>query len=88
MDLVNMITLNMRVLLNPFRLLYMVVFAKHLPKLFWNWDALEALIELWRPKTHTFIFPEFKATVLLEEVNILFGWSHLEHADDLSKLPP
>ena len=83
-----MITLDMRMLLNPFRLLHMVVFAKHLPKLFWHWESLAALIELWHPKTHTFIFQEFEATVLLEEVDLFLGWSHLEHADDLSGLPP
>ena len=34
---------------------------------------LRALIELWHPQTHTFVFPSFEATVLLEEVEILLG---------------
>ena len=87
-DLTELITLDMRMLLNPYRLLHMVIYAKHLLKLVWHWESLGALIELWRPKTHTFIFPEFEATVLLEEINMFLGWSHLEHADDLTKLPP
>ena len=65
----------------------MVVYAKHLPKLVWHWESLGALIELWHPKTHTFIFQEFEATVLLEEISLFLGWSHLEHADDLTRLP-
>ena len=32
-----------------------------------------ALIELWHPQTHTFVFPSFEATILLEEVEILLG---------------
>ena len=31
------------------------------------------MIELWHPQTHTFIFPSFEATILLEEVEILLG---------------
>ena len=28
---------------------------------------------MWHPQTHTFIFPSFEATILLEEVEILLG---------------
>ena len=31
------------------------------------------MIELWHPQTHTFVFPSFEATILLEEVEILLG---------------
>ena len=31
------------------------------------------MIELWHPQTHTFVFPSFEATILLEELEILFG---------------
>ena len=32
-----------------------------------------ALVELWHPQTHTLIFSSFEATIILEEVKILFG---------------
>ena len=31
------------------------------------------MIELWHPQTHTFVFPSFEVTILLEEVEILLG---------------
>ena len=36
----------------------------------------------------TFIFQEFEATVLLEEIDLFMGWGHLAHADDLTRLFP
>jgi len=30
-------------------------------------------MEIWHPQTHTFIFPTFKASVLLEETKLLLG---------------
>ena len=31
------------------------------------------MIELWHPQTHTFVFPSFEVTILLEELEILFN---------------
>ena len=42
-------------------------------KVQFHWESLGALIELWHPQTHTFVFLSFEATVLLEEVEILLG---------------
>ena len=42
--------------------------------LWWSFDSLGALIELWHPFTHTFIFHDFEASVLVEEVEMMFGW--------------
>ena len=47
--------------------------GKHIMKIQFPWECLGALVELWHPQTHTFIFPSFEATILLEEVKILFG---------------
>ena len=47
--------------------------GKHISKVQFSWECLGALIELWHPQTHTFIFPSFEVTILLEELEILFG---------------
>ena len=55
------------------RLERLLVVGKHIMKIQFSWECLGALIELWHPQTHTFIFPSFKVTILLEEVEVLFG---------------
>ena len=53
------------------RLERLLVVGKHIPKVQFSWECLGALIELWHPQTHTFIFFSFEVTILLEEVEIL-----------------
>ena len=52
---------------------HLLVVGNHIRKIQFHWESLGALIELWHPQTHTFIFPSFEATILLEEVEILLG---------------
>ena len=51
----------------------LLVVGNHIRKIQFYWESLGALIELWHPQTHTFVFPSFEATILLEEVEILLG---------------
>ena len=51
----------------------LLIMEKHIRKVQFSWECLGALIELWHPQTHTFIFPSFEDTILLEEVEILLG---------------
>ena len=51
----------------------LLIMRKHIRKIQFPWKSLGALIELWHPQTHTFIFPSFEATILLEEIEILLG---------------
>ena len=51
----------------------LLVVGNHIRKVQFHWESLGALIELWHPQTHTFVFPSFEATILLEEVEILFS---------------
>ena len=48
-----------------------LVVGNHIRKIQFHWESLGALIELWHSQTHTFVFPSFEATILLEEVKIL-----------------
>ena len=52
---------------------HLLVVGKHIRKIQFPWESLGALIELWHPQTHTFVFPSFEAMILLEEVEILLG---------------
>ncbi|MQM22410.1 hypothetical protein Taro_055462 [Colocasia esculenta] len=47
--------------------------AKNYHKVVHVWDSLTALVDLWHPQTHTFIFPAFEATILLEGLELIFG---------------
>src|SRR5262249_9704527 len=54
----------------------LLIFAKHYEKIQIHWQALSALVEIWHPQNHTFIFPNFEATVLLEETELFLGFKH------------
>ncbi|MQL68240.1 hypothetical protein Taro_000522 [Colocasia esculenta] len=49
------------------------VLAKNYNKLVHVWESVMAMAELWHPQTNSFIFPEFEATILLEELEIMLG---------------
>src|SRR5262249_36563130 len=59
--------------LNRWGLSQLLVFAKHYADMYLHWDAISALIEIWNPQTHTFIFSSFEATILFEETELLLG---------------
>ena len=52
---------------------HLLVIRNHIRKIQFHWESLGALIELWHPQTHMFVFPSFEASILLEEVEILLG---------------
>ncbi|MQL73073.1 hypothetical protein Taro_005406 [Colocasia esculenta] len=41
-----------------------------------------ALVEVWHPQTHTFLFKDFEATILLEEVEVLLGLRRMKQGDE------
>src|SRR5262249_2004607 len=51
----------------------LLVFAKHYDSMFIHWGAIAALTEIWHPQTNTFIFPSFKAIILIEEAELFLG---------------
>ena len=50
----------------------LLIVGKYISKVQFSWECLGALIELWHPQTHTFVFLSFEVTILLEELEILF----------------
>ena len=67
-------TMDMREYIHRWNFFCWLIYAKQMKNLRWSFDSLGALIELWHPSTHTFIFYDFKASVLVEEVEMMFGW--------------
>ena len=59
-----------------------LVLAKQYHKIMHGWDSLTALAELWHPQTHTFIFPGFEATILLEELELMLGLSKYKRGEE------
>src|SRR5262249_55295792 len=49
------------------------IFAKHYREMFIHWEAIGALIEIWHPQTHTFLFRHFEASILIEETELFLG---------------
>ncbi|MQL88325.1 hypothetical protein Taro_020883 [Colocasia esculenta] len=62
--------------------------AKNVKEMWWDFDALGALVERWHPRTHTFVFQAFEASVLLEEVELFLGWRRCLEYDPMTPLLP
>ncbi|MQL97007.1 hypothetical protein Taro_029690 [Colocasia esculenta] len=56
--------------------------VKQYHKIVHVWDSITALAELWHPQTHTFIFPGFEATILLEELELMLGLSKYKRGEE------
>ncbi|MQM18454.1 hypothetical protein Taro_051446 [Colocasia esculenta] len=65
------------------------VHAKRYHEIHLDWAALGALIKLWHPQTHTFLFKTFEATILLEEVEVLLGLKQMKRGaeDEMAVMP-
>ncbi|MQM19480.1 hypothetical protein Taro_052487 [Colocasia esculenta] len=59
-----------------------LIAAHNYHKISFDWHSITALIELWHPQTHTFIFPKFEATVLLEEVEAFLALPKTKPGDE------
>ncbi|MQL82782.1 hypothetical protein Taro_015262 [Colocasia esculenta] len=46
--------------------------------------CVTAMVELWHPQTNSFIFPEFEATILLEELEIMLGLPRYQRGEELA----
>ncbi|MQL70917.1 hypothetical protein Taro_003272 [Colocasia esculenta] len=60
------------------------VLAKSYDKIVHMWDSVTALAELWHTQTHTFVFPTFEATILLEELEIMLGLPQYQRGEELA----
>ncbi|MQL84932.1 hypothetical protein Taro_017438 [Colocasia esculenta] len=58
------------------------VLAKNYNKLVHVWESVTAMVELWHPQTNSFIFPEFEATIILEELEIMLGLPHYQRGEE------
>ncbi|MQM21907.1 hypothetical protein Taro_054954 [Colocasia esculenta] len=58
------------------------VLAKNYNKIVHVWESVTAMAELWHPQTNSFIFPEFEATILLEELEILLGLPRYQRGEE------
>ncbi|MQM19028.1 hypothetical protein Taro_052029 [Colocasia esculenta] len=60
------------------------VLAKNYNKLVHVWESVTAMVELWHPQTNSFIFPEFEATILLKELEIMLGFPRYQRGEELA----
>ncbi|MQM03968.1 hypothetical protein Taro_036756 [Colocasia esculenta] len=60
------------------------VLAKNYNKLVHVWESVTAMVELWHPQTNSFIFPEFEATILLEELEIMLGLPRYQRGEEFA----
>ncbi|MQM10175.1 hypothetical protein Taro_043063 [Colocasia esculenta] len=60
------------------------VLAKNYNKLVHVWESVMAMAELWHPQTNSFVFPEFEATILLEELEIMLGLPRYQRGEELT----
>ncbi|MQM21093.1 hypothetical protein Taro_054126, partial [Colocasia esculenta] len=60
------------------------VLARNYNKLVHVWESVTAMAELWHPQTNSFIFPEFEATILLEELEIMLGLPRYQRGEELT----
>ncbi|MQM18318.1 hypothetical protein Taro_051307 [Colocasia esculenta] len=58
------------------------VLAKNYNKLVHVWKSVTAMAELWHPQTNSFVFPEFEATILLEELEIMLGLPRYQRGEE------
>ncbi|MQM17080.1 hypothetical protein Taro_050049 [Colocasia esculenta] len=58
------------------------VLAKNYNKLVHVWESVTAMEELWHPQTNSFVFPEFEATILLEELEIMLGLPRYQRGEE------
>ncbi|MQL76339.1 hypothetical protein Taro_008730 [Colocasia esculenta] len=61
-----------------------LVLANKYDKMVHVWDSVTALAERWHPQTHTFVFPTFEPTVLLEELEIMLGLPRYQRGEELA----
>lgn len=66
--MVRALPLGVTHILNSWHLQSLLFLGRNFQKISFDWHSISALVEMWHPQTHTFIFPSFEATVLLEEV--------------------
>ncbi|MQL71714.1 hypothetical protein Taro_004047 [Colocasia esculenta] len=58
------------------------VLAKNYNKMVHMWESVTAIAELWHPQTNTFVFPEFEATIFLEELEIMLGLPRYQRGEE------
>ncbi|MQM08624.1 hypothetical protein Taro_041483 [Colocasia esculenta] len=71
-------------LLKEWGLSTVLVLAKKYDKIIHVWDSITALTELWHTQTHSFNFPGFEATILLEELEIMLGLPRYYRGEEIA----
>ncbi|MQM21074.1 hypothetical protein Taro_054106 [Colocasia esculenta] len=61
-----------------------LVLSKQYHKIVHMWDSITTLAELWHPQTHTFVFPGFEATILLEELEVMLGLPKYQRGEEVA----